>query len=210
MTFIYDILLNFQTKLYDFYEWNKSDQILHIKKVPLFKINNTDYLNIKNNIVKFEKTFLNKIHNCTIIFKKRKIIDNVFLITNDIEIIAVKLNRKGELTHLSCLLPDEAEDIISISENIEETKIPYEIIKPNNNDNFKTRLEIEKQINISNILDQLYKQNDTSKLSFLYLECFGKTENNITKILPILKQEINENTSNYDKIISFIELIKKG
>ena len=39
MNYIYDILVNFKETLYDFYEWNKNDNITHIRKIPLFRIN---------------------------------------------------------------------------------------------------------------------------------------------------------------------------
>ena len=38
MTYIYDILLNFNEEYYEFYDWNKEDTIVHIKKIPIYKI----------------------------------------------------------------------------------------------------------------------------------------------------------------------------
>ena len=38
MTYIYDILLNFKDELIEFYDWNKNDNIIHIRKIPLLKI----------------------------------------------------------------------------------------------------------------------------------------------------------------------------
>ena len=40
MTYIYDILLNFKEELIEFYDWNKNDNIIHIRKIPLLKISN--------------------------------------------------------------------------------------------------------------------------------------------------------------------------
>ena len=39
MNYIYDIYLNLNKNLYDFYEWNKSDNIIHIKKIIDFLTN---------------------------------------------------------------------------------------------------------------------------------------------------------------------------
>ena len=55
MNYIYDILLNFQKEFYDFYEWNPDDEIIHIRKIPLFYINNNDFYTIKNSVVSFNK-----------------------------------------------------------------------------------------------------------------------------------------------------------
>ena len=35
MNYIYDILINFNENLYDFYDWNLNDQIDHIRKIPV-------------------------------------------------------------------------------------------------------------------------------------------------------------------------------
>ena len=48
MNYIYDIILNFQERIYDFYEWNKTDVITHIRKIPVFKISSKDLYNIGN------------------------------------------------------------------------------------------------------------------------------------------------------------------
>ena len=34
MNFIYDIVLNFNKDYYDFFEWNKKDSVINIKKIP--------------------------------------------------------------------------------------------------------------------------------------------------------------------------------
>ena len=34
---VYDILVNFKKRAYEFYEWNKEDDIEHIKVIPSFK-----------------------------------------------------------------------------------------------------------------------------------------------------------------------------
>ena len=42
MKYIYDIELNFNNKYYEFYEWEKKDNITHINKIPYYKITNRD------------------------------------------------------------------------------------------------------------------------------------------------------------------------
>ena len=37
MIYIYDILLNFNNEFYEFYEWEKSDLLFHIKKFLFIK-----------------------------------------------------------------------------------------------------------------------------------------------------------------------------
>ena len=43
MTYIYDIVLNFNNDFYEFYEWEKNDNLTLIKKIPLIKVE-SDFL----------------------------------------------------------------------------------------------------------------------------------------------------------------------
>ena len=42
MNYVYDIYLNLNNVLYDFFDWDKNDKLIHIKKIPIFKIWNKD------------------------------------------------------------------------------------------------------------------------------------------------------------------------
>ena len=73
MNYIYDILLNFNDNYFDFYDWNKSDNITEVKKIPIFKITSEDMYKIKNNYVIFDNEFKSKIKNQTDYFIGRSI-----------------------------------------------------------------------------------------------------------------------------------------
>ena len=73
MNYIYDIILNFNEQIYDFYEWNKSDNLTHIRKIPLIRINSKDLYNIENNNIRFNEELFNKISNKTEIFSGRTV-----------------------------------------------------------------------------------------------------------------------------------------
>ena len=45
---IYDIVLNFNKEFLDFFEWDKHDILIHVRKIPIFKIKNN--INLKNQI----------------------------------------------------------------------------------------------------------------------------------------------------------------
>ena len=54
----YDILVNYQKIAYEFYDWNKTDDVKHIKVIPTFKVSDKclqDFYNydlsILNNII---------------------------------------------------------------------------------------------------------------------------------------------------------------
>ena len=49
MIYIYDILLNLNNDFYEFYEWEKNDNIFHIKKIPIFLVDT----NFMEDLLKF-------------------------------------------------------------------------------------------------------------------------------------------------------------
>ena len=73
MNYIYDILINLQRKLYDFYEWNVSDDITHVRKTPIFKIRTEQLLDLKDNKVILNSSFLKKISNLKKFFEKERL-----------------------------------------------------------------------------------------------------------------------------------------
>ena len=44
MNYIYDIVLNFNKEYYNFFEWNKRDNIVNVKKIPLYVMAITIYV----------------------------------------------------------------------------------------------------------------------------------------------------------------------
>lgn len=209
MSYIYDILLNFNTKYYDFFEWNKNDEITHIKKIPIFKTTSEDFLKIKLNTVKFSENLLNLIENKTETFKKNYTskLKYSFLLSDGKDVFALKLNKEGLTTQKSSLLIEESEDIIKLLKLTKGTMFNYSIINSDIKNQFETRYEIEKKQEILKFLENTYKQNDSKKLSYLCLECFGQNETDIDIAYEKLKKEINEPNENFHKIINFFKLI---
>ena len=62
MNYIYDILINFQPVLYDFYEWNLNDNIEHIRKVPMFRVTEKDLNEIRDYKIQLDRDILVKIY----------------------------------------------------------------------------------------------------------------------------------------------------
>lgn len=205
MNYIYDILLNLQRRPYDFFEWNESDEIIHVRKIPFFKIETSDLYNIKNNQVKFDESFLKKIKNRCEFFTNRnvKVLKYVCLFSDSKQAIGIELNDKGEKIRSSKLLIDEEADVNEVSENIECSDINYifnEIKQPLV---FKTRRELK---TYNYILRQFVNDNYV-KLKYLYLECFDKEEEDFSKIVEDLINELNNNWNNVSKkIYDFLRL----
>lgn len=203
MIYIYDILLNFKDEYYDFYDWNNNDSILHIRKIPLFKIDTDDLINIKNNKIKLDISFIEKIENKTELFTNRGVKNIKYgCLLSDGELV-IGINYVGKRIKISSLLIDEEMDVLDDLENIDKIKINYKIEKENKIDELKTR----KQLEIENYLKkELYKiKDDNEKLKYLYYECFNKKEENINKIKVSLNS-LNDDIIN--KLYSFFKIIK--
>lgn len=211
MNYIYDILLNFQKEFYEFYEWNTSDEITHIRKIPLIRVSDKELNIFKEWSIRFEKDFIEKIYNKTERFKKVNVvlIPYVFLASNGKEAMALKLGKNGIVTHKSSLLLDEEEEIIDLASDLKIDFPAYTILNKNETNYFQTRNEKENAKLVLTKLNELYTHKEDEKLRFLYLECFNCKEEDITKIFNILKKETNDHGNNYKKIINFFKLINQ-
>ncbi len=211
MNYIYDVLLNFQTEYYDFFEWNQNDNIYHMRKTPIIKINKKRLNELKNNIVKFDDDTLNIINSKSERFKQNNIskLKYIFIVGDEHECLAIKLNKNGVISQKSSLLPNEQDDVIEILKLQPEIKLNYKIIKQKQINNFKTRFEIENEKFIIDELNKIYQQNNFQKLNYLCLECFNKSETNINKAYIKLKQEIKKTNKNFKKLYNIFKMINQ-
>lgn len=203
MTYIYDILLNFKDELYDFFDWNKTDNIIHIRKIPILKIDTKDLINIKNNNIVIDEKILEQIKNKAEIFTPKNIkkMGYMFLLSDGKYVLGVL--KQGRKIKKSSLLIDEEMDILDEIDNLEKINIDYKIIAKEYNDELKTRKQKETEKFIKKELNKI--KNEDDKLKYLYYECFNEKEENIEKII----YKITENISDLDinkKLYNFFKL----
>ena len=188
MNYIYDIILNYNDTFYEFFDWNIDDKIYEIRKIPIFKVDNKIFNDLKNNKVIFNDEFMNKIHNKTEYFAGRTIkLMTAFLLTNGIDMISIKIDKSIKYSSLQI---DEELDILD-EININYSEIKYKIINKNCNNIYKTRLQIKQEKDIKDKLKKIIKENNASKIKYIYYECFNTKEDNINDIILKLKKEIN-------------------
>ena len=178
MNYIYDILVNFNSELYDFYEWNTSDNVTHIRKIPLFRISTDKLDQIKNYNIKLNLDFLKKIENKAERFTTRDVekISYTALFSDLNEVYALKFDKKGNSIGISKLLIDEEEDVLDVACRCNEVNIDFEVLKEKSSHNFKTRMQKEMYNYLNKSLNKLEKTNQFEKLSYLYFECFNEKE----------------------------------
>lgn len=189
MEFIYDILLNFQLEYCDFFEWQLSDKIINVKKVPLYKVNNQDFLNFKyHDITLIENTFPKKYQ--------------IILVTNGLEVLGILINKNNKIIKRSSLILEEATDILESLPKLKITPIKYQK-KLSRPINYQGRIYQEKHRFIEQFLSNLHFENDEYLLKYLYFDLYNIEENNLKKIYQnLLELKKNNYQQLYDSITS--------
>jgi len=205
MNYIYDILINFNYNLYDFYDWHQEDNVLNIKSILIYRTSSENLNKLSKNIIKVDTMFLGKIDNKTDFFSKKSInkIKYACLFSDGMDVVAVKFNGQGLSVGISKLLIDEELEILEIVDIIKEVKIDFEFVKKRNISVFRTRKEIKEK---KQVIDELYHIDDIEKLKYLYFECFNKEENDREIIYSDLIKEIDKN-NNLFKIKEILKLV---
>lgn len=206
MNYIYDVLLNFKPVLYDFYEWNKEDEITHIRKIPIVKVESTILQDLKNYKIKTFPAFLEKYKNKTEKFTRKGVdtIEYAIVFTDGKEEIAI-LFKKGETYKVSKMLIDEAEDLMDISKRFEKITFFYEKKKKLDKNLYMTRKEFEEK---KYSLKMLHMLENRQQLQYLYFECFDQNPSEKTDIQKRLIEGVKQNYNEIgSKVYQFFKLV---
>lgn len=207
MNYVYDVLLNFNKEMYEFYDWNLDDYISHIRKILVFRVDNKTMRDLVNNSIVVDSDFLIKISNRTEMFTKQnvKIINYAALFTNGSFVIGIKFDKNGEIIGRSKLLIDEELDILDSALDMNQYNLKYNLIVDNKNVSFKTRKEILIEKYILKKLNEV--ENNKEMFKYLYYECFNEKNNDFRKMLLKLNKSLTNNWDNfYNKVYNFFKL----
>ena len=202
MNFIYDIVLNFNKDYYNFFEWNKKDSIINIKKIPLFVVNNDTFKNMKYDCVTVNTSFIDSIKEKTYTYSRQKIGPSC-LISNGKEVIGLLFSDNGVLLKRSSLLLDEEEEVLDEIYNDEIVNIEIIKFKKGKTDSDLNRCRKEKK---EFLIKYINKESNIINLKYLYYDYFEKDEENTDIIKNSLIQEIKNNWNK--KFDSFYETVK--
>ena len=189
MNYIYDIILNFNETYIDFYDWNIDDDIKEIRKIPIFRVDRKTFKELYNYSFKLKDEFWDKIKNkCEVYIGKSIKHITAFLITDTEKIVAFKID--NEICISSLQIVDELDILDEL--NIPITHIKYSILNKKNMSLFKTRNQLSNELFIKDYLKYLFKENNESKIKYIYYECFNKKEMR----LNIIKEQFKNITNN--------------
>lgn len=206
MIYLYDILANFNETLYDFYDWKTEDTILHLRKVPLFKIDTSAFIDISFNETIVDKNFLEKIYNKTQVFTARNVetINYCAVFTNDINAVIIMFKQDGKVIKKSKMLVNEEMEVLSISAKIEKTNLEYKVEKKNKFSNM-TRSE---KIEINNLIESINEVKDNEEIiNYLYFEWFNHLpgKNAHAHLIKDIKKSYS---SKIKELLSLLNIIK--
>jgi len=200
MNYIYDIYLNFNECLYDFFDWNKNDKLIHIKMIPIVKTSESNLINITSNQIQIEEKYFNYVHNKAVIWNKSDKYKSFALFCDDNNVIAIEFDENGKSIKKSSLLIDEELEILENCSNLSNKKIGFKILSKS-----KIQLKTRKQLNEENFIKQELKNIDTKKLEYIYFECFGKQEKN-KKIIIEKLLKLSKNSKTYKNLYNILKL----
>ena len=191
MNYIYNIEVNLKEKLINFYEWNSSDILTKVDRIPLYLVNTKDYIHILNMNIKLNK--------------KINLVNNMCLFTNSVDVICVLFTNDGIIEKISKLKLIDESDILDVISEKNKIELDYKIINKSNNYSFNPRYE-------ENIVNELLeyvksKKEDNNIIDYLYYEWFSDKKCN-NKYEKLIKSINKKHSVKHDKLYKIIELIK--
>lgn len=200
MNYIYDIYLNFNEKLFDFFDWNKNDKLIHVKMIPIFKTTEKNIKTIINYDIKLDEKLFDCIINKATVWNKSNKYKNYALFCDDNNIIAIEFNNDRKSIRKSSLFINEELEILENTHKLKIKNIKFEILNKN-----KITLKTRKQIKEENFINEELKNIDNKKLNYIYFECFGKQENNRKLIINKLLN-LSKNSKTYKNLYNILKL----
>lgn len=200
MYYIYDIYINLKNIPYDFFEWNYGDNIIHLKKIPVLKVNDNTFKSIYYNKIKINFNTLKNIKDKTEIWKSKNKIKYCLLLCTNKNILILKFDNNGNSIKKSKLYIDEELEIIDILKKIKCQKLNFKILKKSKI-NLSTRLEAKKY----NFIKKQLKKLSYEQRKYLYFECFNTY--NFSKKINIDLNKIYKNKNIFEKLYDILKLM---
>ena len=211
MNYYYDIILNFNKEgkpYYNFYEWEKDDDLVKIKKIPIFRIEEKTLSNLFGYEGKLESDWVNNLKDKTTFKSEDKIktISYACIFTDTKSCIALKFTQDGTIIGKSLLLLDDELNLLEIGYSLKKEKIVFtKSIKSKIKNNLRQEVLI-KQV-IKQELEKAYKEKNDNKLIYYHLEWFNSLNKDVEKIYHKMQEALkNDLTDNVLKIYYLVKL----
>lgn len=174
MIYIYDLTLNFNDRLYDFYDWKDTDSITHYRKIPLIKLSDKKYDKFLNNKVVVDEELLSLVRDKAQQYKGRmlKTVKYAFVLTNGFDAFAVMLDDGGTSVKKSKLVIGEELEVIDLANNLKVKDVGFNIVCK---DNFVNKFTRDEEVIINGVVSKINDHKDNLELlKYLYYEWNNK------------------------------------
>lgn len=212
MNYIYDITLNFsRNNMYEFYEWKEEDDPEFILKIPLYKVDEETFYDLKNNDVIVSKKLLELIEDKTEIYTPTSInlIRYACVFTSENSAFALEFDSDGNNYMKSNLSIDEESEVIDSSKNIKYSIIDYKVKNKNKmKERFITRKEEEIEKYLVTKLDNMKKNNEQTKLKYIFYEIYNEKMDDIEKIYSKLINVAKNGDNKFYKLREILNLME--
>lgn len=190
MNYYYDVMINLQDKYCQFYEWDITDNLMHIKKIIINHVDSTTYEDIYSNKIKVTSSFLESIYN------KAKLKDNTLIpymaiFCDTKNAMVIEFNEYGESISKSSLLLEDEINICELTYNVGKKTLDYEKLSPEGEKIETKQIERIKKLILLEI-NKAYEEENFSKLKFIFVEWFGYLEDDINKIINKMANKLEE------------------
>lgn len=205
LNYYYDIDLNFDMdNVWEFYEWEESDVLTFIKKIPLFRVSHETLCDFLKYHIKVSKEFVSSIAHQTQLYKKEDIYAS-FLMSDTKNSLAVLLNEEGEVIALSKVLVRDDNNINEFMYTLKETELSYDLLSLRKKRcGLRQENSMKKLISVE--LQTLLEENNEEKLQYLYYEWFQKEGTSLKAMYE--EMNLNLNFSSYETLSRISYLIR--
>ncbi len=208
MHYYYNFLINLDTCFWSYYEWEKTDNLIWIKKMPVVKISDRDIKKFLEYDISFSKDWVSSYLDKTLIKSKRTKLSCI-LFSSGKNSLVLEVNENGKVLSRSKLLMLDECDCNDFVSHLKSEWMEYELLdKLRYDDEFRKAIYEKHMIEVE--LNTLKETHNLSKCSYLYYEWFGVIESDMEKMLKNCYQELKKPyTLKIHEITELIEMSYK-
>ena len=210
MIYIYDLTLNFNDRLYDFYDWKDTDSITHYRKIPLIKLSDKKYDKFLNNKVVVDEELLSLVRDKAQQYKGRmlKTVKYAFVLTNGFDAFAVMLDDSGTSVKKSKLVIGEELEVIDLANNLKVKDVSFNIVCK---DNFVNKFTRDEELIINDVVSKINDHKDNLELlKYLYYEWNNKIYVGKSCYDDLIKDVTSQYSDKLNKLNEILNLYVKN
>ena len=210
MIYIYDLTLNFNDRLYDFYDWKDTDSITHYRKIPLIKLSDKKYDKFLNNKVVVDEELLSLVKDKAQQYKGRmlKTVKYAFVLTNGFDAFAVMLDDGGTSVKKSKLVIGEELEVIDLANNLKVKDVSFNIVCK---DNFVNKFTRDEEVIINDVVSKINDHKDNLELlKYLYYEWNNKIYVGKSCYDDLIKDVTSQYSDKLNKLNEILNLYVKN